>query len=62
MTASLAIERAAGTAVGVPMELDGEDLDLRAIDIDGPALAGRGSRREEELTLLSPPAAAPSSR
>ena len=59
VTASLAIERAAGTAVGVPMELDGEDLDLRAIDIDGTALAageGYALGAKEGLTLLSPPA------
>jgi len=41
------------------MELDGEDLDLRAIDIDGTALAageGYALGAKEGLTLLSPPA------
>merc|ERR1719421_2202356 len=58
VTASLAIERAAGTAVGVPMELDGEDLELRSIEIDGTALTeGTDYERPSEgLKLLSPPA------
>ena len=55
---TLAINRGAGTADGTSMELDGEDVELRSITLDGTALTEGEDYTvgKETLTLLSPPA------
>ena len=57
VTAVLTIVPGAGAGAGVPMELDGEEVELKSIEIDGKALS-EGSDyalTPDGLTLLAPP-------
>jgi aminopeptidase N len=57
VTARMRIERAADTAAGTPMTLDGEHLDLIAVAINGRELTPDAYRSDERsLTLHAPPA------
>ena len=56
--ARLSVRRAKGVDPDVPMVLDGEDLDLTAVSIDGTGLEPRDyDRTDESLTLFNVPAA-----
>ncbi|MEH6875472.1 MAG: M1 family aminopeptidase, partial [Candidatus Competibacter sp.] len=53
----LRVERIDATSVGTPLVLDGQQLELVALELDGVPLAADRYRVEEErLTLLAPPA------
>ena len=57
VTATTGFARREGTVAGTPLVLDGDELDLVAVDLDGAALA-EGSIRvgAKRLELLAPPA------
>ena len=53
----LRVERIDATSVGTPLVLDGQQLELVALELDGVPLAADRYRVEDErLTLLAPPA------
>ncbi|MCB1767853.1 MAG: aminopeptidase N, partial [Candidatus Competibacteraceae bacterium] len=53
----LRVERIDATSAGTPLVLDGQQLELVALELDGVPLAADRYRVEEErLTLLAPPA------
>ncbi len=58
VTATMRVERQGGTAAGEPLVLDGEQLELVSVAMDGEALA-HGAYRvgEHHLTIVEPPAA-----
>jgi aminopeptidase N len=57
VTADLQVERRAGIAAGTPLTLDGDGLELRAIEIDGAPLASAAYEASaDRLSLLAPPA------
>ncbi len=59
VTARLTVERAEGTAPGTPLVLDGDELALEAIAIDGAPLgAGSYAAAPDGLTIKAPPAEA----
>ncbi len=53
----LRVERIDATSAGTPLVLDGQQLELVALELDGaPLAADRYQVEEERLTLLAPPA------
>ncbi len=55
---SLSVRRAPQTAAGAPLTLNGEDLELLSLRLDGAVLPpGRYSTDDKTLTLSNPPAA-----
>ncbi|MHA7773641.1 aminopeptidase N [Roseibium sp. M-1] len=58
VTASLSVSRQDGTAAGAPLVLDGDELTLSAISLDGTPLADNAySAEADRLEIHSPPAA-----
>ncbi|MBT9289098.1 aminopeptidase N [Prosthecodimorpha staleyi] len=59
VTADLRLERRDGTAPGTPLVLDGDELELVAVEIDGARLKPDAYEAgPSQLTLLDPPAGA----